>query len=112
MWPLDGTAQGVSHLLPLEASIRMTTQYVAAIDQGTTSSRCIIFDYDGRIVSVGQREHRQIFPQPGWVEHDAAEIWDNVKSVVGKPGWIVPPRRMGHKLSIPTPAGRLAQRSL
>ncbi|MBB4930237.1 glycerol kinase [Lipingzhangella halophila] len=60
----------------------MTTQYVAAIDQGTTSSRCIIFDYDGRIVSVGQREHQQIFPQPGWVEHDASEIWDNVQLVV------------------------------
>ncbi|GLU46432.1 glycerol kinase GlpK [Nocardiopsis ansamitocini] len=60
----------------------MTQQYVAAIDQGTTSSRCIIFDRDGRIVSVGQREHRQIFPQPGWVEHDAAEIWDGVQQVV------------------------------
>ncbi|CAM4298182.1 glycerol kinase GlpK [Nocardiopsis rhodophaea] len=60
----------------------MTSQYIAAIDQGTTSSRCIIFDHEGRIVSVGQREHRQIFPQPGWVEHDASEIWDNVKIVV------------------------------
>ncbi|TDQ52127.1 glycerol kinase GlpK [Actinorugispora endophytica] len=60
----------------------MTQQYVAAIDQGTTSSRCIIFDHDGRIVSVGQREHRQIFPQPGWVEHDALEIWENVQQVV------------------------------
>ncbi|MDA2807386.1 glycerol kinase GlpK [Nocardiopsis suaedae] len=60
----------------------MTTQYIAAIDQGTTSSRCIVFDHDGRIVSVGQREHRQIFPQPGWVEHDATEIWDNVQIVV------------------------------
>jgi glycerol kinase len=60
----------------------MTTHYVAAIDQGTTSSRCMIFDHEGRIHSVGQREHRQIFPRPGWVEHDAEEIWDNVEHVV------------------------------
>ncbi|HUR07454.1 MAG TPA: glycerol kinase GlpK [Nonomuraea sp.] len=57
-------------------------QYVAAIDQGTTSSRCMVFDQAGRIVSVAQREHRQIFPRPGWVEHDAAEIWDAVQGVV------------------------------
>jgi len=57
-------------------------QYIAAIDQGTTSSRCIIFGADGRIVAVDQQEHRQIFPQPGWVEHDGAEIWTRVQSVV------------------------------
>jgi glycerol kinase len=57
-------------------------QYIAAIDQGTTSSRCIVFDADGRIVAVEQQEHRQIMPQPGWVEHDAAEIWTRVRSVV------------------------------
>ncbi|MGW0480325.1 glycerol kinase GlpK [Nonomuraea sp. NPDC003214] len=57
-------------------------EYVAAIDQGTTSSRCMVFDEGGRIVSVAQREHRQIFPRPGWVEHDAAEIWDAVQGVV------------------------------
>ena len=56
--------------------------YIAAIDQGTTSSRCIIFDKDGRTVGVDQKEHEQIFPRPGWVEHDAAEIWTNVKEVV------------------------------
>ncbi|MFI6653420.1 glycerol kinase GlpK [Streptomyces sp. NPDC050529] len=60
----------------------MTTRYVAAIDQGTTSSRCIIFDQDGAVVAVDQREHRQIFPRPGWVEHDASEIWTTVQSVV------------------------------
>ncbi|MCU4748985.1 MULTISPECIES: glycerol kinase GlpK [Streptomyces] len=57
-------------------------QYIAAIDQGTTSSRCIVFDHDGRIVSVDQKEHEQIFPKPGWVEHNAAEIWANVQEVV------------------------------
>ena len=60
----------------------MIPEYVAAIDQGTTSSRCIVFDADGTVVSVAQREHRQIFPQPGWVEHDAEEIWANVEFVI------------------------------
>jgi glycerol kinase len=60
----------------------VSQDYVAAIDQGTTSSRCIVFDTDGTIVSVAQREHRQIFPRPGWVEHDADEIWANVEFVV------------------------------
>ncbi|MBN1171835.1 MAG: glycerol kinase, partial [Micromonosporaceae bacterium] len=48
----------------------MMTRHIAAIDQGTTSSRCIVFDHDGTIVSVDKREHRQWFPKPGWVEHD------------------------------------------
>ncbi|HEX5594653.1 MAG TPA: glycerol kinase GlpK [Micromonosporaceae bacterium] len=60
----------------------MTPQYVAAIDQGTTSSRCIIFGAAGAVVGVAQREHRQLFPRPGWVEHDAEEIWANVERVV------------------------------
>ncbi|MFJ4681520.1 MULTISPECIES: glycerol kinase GlpK [unclassified Kitasatospora] len=60
----------------------MTASHIAAIDQGTTSSRCILFDADGRIVAVEQQEHAQIFPQPGWVEHDPAEIWTRVRSVV------------------------------
>jgi glycerol kinase len=59
-----------------------SVKYVAAIDQGTTSSRCIVFDTDGAIVAVDQREHRQIFPKPGWVEHDATEIWSKVQAVV------------------------------
>jgi glycerol kinase len=57
------------------------TRYVAAIDQGTTSTRCMIFDHGGTVVSVDQKEHKQIFPQAGWVEHDAEEIWENVRSV-------------------------------
>ncbi|MDP9843988.1 glycerol kinase GlpK [Streptosporangium lutulentum] len=56
--------------------------YVASIDQGTTSSRCIVFDRDGSIISVAQREHRQIYPKPGWVEHDAEEIWQAVSGVL------------------------------
>lgn len=60
------------------------SQYVAAIDQGTTSTRCMVFDHDGKVVSVGQKEHEQIFPRAGWVEHDANEIWANTREVVGQ----------------------------
>ncbi|GAB3619602.1 glycerol kinase GlpK [Glutamicibacter endophyticus] len=61
-----------------------TTKYVIAIDQGTTSSRAIVFNHAGDIVSVGQLEHEQIFPAAGWVEHDPAEIWNNVREVIGQ----------------------------
>jgi len=65
-------------------------EYVGAIDQGTTSSRFMLFDRDGRIVSVDQREHEQITPRAGWVEHDANEIWRRTREVIGgamaKPG--------------------------
>jgi glycerol kinase len=59
-----------------------TGRYVAAIDQGTASSRCLVFDRRARIVSVAQKEHRHYFPRPGWVEHDPEEIWRNVLEVV------------------------------
>ncbi|WP_028050532.1 glycerol kinase GlpK [Cellulomonas sp. URHD0024] len=59
------------------------TQYILAIDQGTTSSRAIVFDHSGQIVESGQIEHEQIFPRAGWVEHDAEEIWKNTREVVG-----------------------------
>ena len=58
--------------------------YVAAIDQGTTSTRCIIIDDTGAVVSVAAKEHEQILPQQGWVEHDPVEIWDNVRAVVSQ----------------------------
>jgi len=58
-------------------------EYVAAIDQGTTSSRLILFDKDGRIECVDQREHEQITPKAGWVEHDATEIWRRTREVIG-----------------------------
>jgi glycerol kinase len=57
-------------------------QYVGAIDQGTTSSRFIVFDRAGSIVSAGQREHEQIYPKPGHVEHDPLEIWRNTQAVI------------------------------
>ncbi len=60
----------------------MAKQYIGAIDQSTTSTRFIIFDHSGTIVSSAQMEHRQIFPQPGWVEHDLTEIWANTQHVI------------------------------
>jgi glycerol kinase len=56
--------------------------YLGAIDQGTTSTRFIVFDRSGRIVSCEQREHAQIYPRPGWVEHDAEEIWRRTQEVI------------------------------
>jgi glycerol kinase len=58
-------------------------RYIGAIDQGTTSSRFILFDKDGTIVAVDQREHEQINPRAGWVEHDASEIWRRTREVIG-----------------------------
>jgi glycerol kinase len=57
------------------------SKYVVAIDQGTTSTRCMVFDHDGRVVSADQREHRQYFPRAGWMEHDPLEIWANTREV-------------------------------
>lgn len=57
-------------------------RYVAAIDQGTTSTRCILFDRDCTIVAAAQKEHEQILPRPGWVEHDAMEIWHRTQEVI------------------------------
>jgi glycerol kinase len=60
------------------------TDYILSIDQGTTSTRAIIFDKSGSIVATGQKEHEQIFPKAGWVEHDPKEIWDNTREVIGQ----------------------------
>ena len=57
-------------------------QYAAAIDQGTTSTRFMVFDHGGQVVSVDQKEHEQIYPKPGWVEHDANEIWQRTQEMV------------------------------
>ena len=59
------------------------SRYIGALDQGTTSTRFIVFDKSGRIISMAQKEHRQIFPQPGWVEHDPLEILANSYEVAG-----------------------------
>ncbi|MBZ5504205.1 MAG: glycerol kinase GlpK [Acidobacteriia bacterium] len=60
------------------------TKYIGAIDQGTTSTRFLVFDSAGRIAACAQKEHRQIYPQPGWVEHDAEEIWQRTQDVIGE----------------------------
>src|SRR6266498_2826598 len=60
----------------------MSQRFVMSIDQGTTSTRCILFDQNARLVSVAQREHRQYYPRPGWVEQDAIEIWRNVDRIM------------------------------
>ncbi|CUR54157.1 Glycerol kinase [metagenome] len=57
--------------------------YVLSLDQGTTSTRAMIFDHAGEVVAVDQKEHKQIFPRAGWVEHDAIEIWTNTREVIG-----------------------------
>ncbi|WNV75610.1 glycerol kinase GlpK [Geodermatophilus sp. DSM 44513] len=75
----------------------MRERYVLAVDQGTTSTRSIVFDRAGRLVAVRQREHRQHFPRPGWVEHDPEEIWANtqltaaqaLRDVAAAPGQVV-----------------------
>ncbi len=59
-------------------------EFIGALDQGTTSTRFIVFDGEGRIKGVGQREHRQIFPRPGWVEHDPEEVWQNTAKVIAE----------------------------
>lgn len=60
-----------------------TSAFTAAIDSGTTGTRCMIFDANGRVAASSYEEHQQIYPQPGWVEHDAEEIWLRTRSVVG-----------------------------
>ena len=75
----------------------MDPKYIAAIDQGTTSTRCILFDADGRIVGSDQREHEQFTPRAGWVEHDAAEIWKRTRECIG-----------GVMASTPAEAGEVA----
>ncbi|MCI4463026.1 MAG: glycerol kinase, partial [Caldisericum sp.] len=59
-----------------------TKKYVAAVDQGTTSTRFMIFNHSGDVVSVHQLEHQQIYPKPGWVEHDPMEIWERTQDVI------------------------------
>ena len=60
----------------------MSEQYILSLDQGTSSSRAIVFDHDGEIKAVAQQEFRQIFPQPGWVEHHPQEIWTSQDTVI------------------------------
>src|SRR5699024_12409884 len=69
-----------THTLSLHDALPISSEYVMAIDEGTTSTRAIIFDKSGTKIADAQREFTQHFPQPGWVEHDANEIWNAVQS--------------------------------
>ena len=60
----------------------MAKKYVGAVDQGTTSTRFMIFDHSGKVVGVDQKEHEQIYPKPGWVEHNPMEIWERTQTVI------------------------------
>ena len=70
-------------------------RYILALDQGTTSSRAIAFDTAGRVAALAQREFAQHFPQPGWVEHDAAEIWATQLAVARECVQKLPPAQAG-----------------
>lgn len=62
----------------------MSDKYILALDQGTTSSRAILFDHSGNIINVAQKEFTQFYPNPGWVEHDAEEIWSSQYGVLAE----------------------------
>ncbi len=68
-----------TELYPTQKSM---AKYIAAIDQGTTSTRCMIFNHNGQVISLAQKEHTQIYPQPGWIEHDPLEIWARTQEVI------------------------------
>src|SRR4030095_6241755 len=67
---------------PTRSITRLLMAYILALDQGTTSSRALLFDRAGTVSATAQSEFRQIFPQPGWVEHDATEIWATQSGVM------------------------------
>jgi len=69
--------------LSTQLGIILMEKYVLSIDQGTTSTRAIVFDESGSVISTGQLEHKQIMTKPGWVEHDPMEIWGNAREVIG-----------------------------
>ncbi len=77
----SGKARGTPAARPIDDHAAMP-RYVGAIDQGTTSTRFLVFDHDGRVVASDQREHAQITPQPGWVEHDPWEIWQATRATM------------------------------
>lgn len=62
----------------------MTETYVGSIDQGTTGTPFMLFDHDGAVVANAYERHEQLYPEPGWVEHDPRELWENTKAVVGR----------------------------
>jgi glycerol kinase len=80
----------------------MKKRYIMALDQGTTSSRAVIFDRQGKIVSMAAKEFKQIYPRPGWVEHDPAEIWNSQVEAARKALHSVNLSPRGHRNYQPT----------
>ena len=95
-------------------------KFVLAIDEGTTSTRAIVFNHSGQIVAVGQQEFEQIFPRAGWVEHDPIEIWEAVRDVVGlaltasstSVAWVSPRTSPARRLSGSSTMSRVLARRL
>ena len=81
-------------------------KYVMALDAGTTSNRCILFDEKGTIVSMAQKEFTQYFPKPGWVEHDANEIWSTMLGVA-----VEAIEKAGTCASVNVPSGLYSRRT-
>ena len=77
LWAEPGTNNGRLHNTMGDTHNTQKKTYIMALDQGTTSSRCILFDKQGNICSMAQKEFTQIYPQPGWVEHNPMEIWSS-----------------------------------
>ncbi|MGH9545109.1 MAG: FGGY family carbohydrate kinase, partial [Terriglobales bacterium] len=69
---------------PASVTIAAVANYIGAIDQGTTSTRFCVYDAAGKTVAAAQKEHQQIYPQPGWVEHDPAEIWSSQSATMAE----------------------------
>ena len=79
---LHGTLAAVKDAVSDKPGAISMTKFIAALDQGTTSTRCMLFDRDGAVAARSQKEHQQIYPHSGWVEHDGLEIWENAQDVV------------------------------
>jgi hypothetical protein len=82
-WTLRDVPSGSAVRLIIISGRREMT-HILAIDQSTSATKAVLFDPAGRVVDRTSRDHRQIYPQPGWVEHDAEEIWQNVLAVIGE----------------------------
>src|SRR5262249_17759966 len=81
---IRSSSRAVVNRCAMTTSRNSVPDYIGAIDQGTTSTRFLIFDRRGKIVATAQKEHQQIYPEHGWVEHDPLQIWNRTQEVVGE----------------------------
>ena len=82
--PSCGDQKQFSGTVPMRGMGHGMAKYLGAMDQGTTSTRFLVFDRAGRVIASAQKEHQQIYPEPGWVEHDPAEIWLRTREVIAE----------------------------